>query len=738
MKKFLVLTLVVLALICALASCGGQEIVSTTTTTQQVNPEPPVHTHNFGEWEILTTPTCTQDGEKVRDCACGEMQKRKIEATRHIEIIVDPVEATCTTAGLTEGKECSVCGAIVVAQEVILAKGHAWSDWITVKNPTTKKEGLKERTCYCGERETESIAVLKSASEGLEFMLNDDGVSYRVTGIGTCTDAHIVIPATYNNMLVTSIGESAFGGCTSLISIEIPDFVTSIGARAFNNCRSLASITIPNSITSIGNNAFNNCYALIEVCNKSSFDIKAGSTDFGYIGYYARHIIVDESQSAIKYVGDYVFFDDGIEVYLVKYLGNRVELTLPDYKRKNYEIWQRAFYYNHQMISVTIPENVTSIGNYAFEACFSLVEVCNKSSMKLRLGSMGDGCVARYAEDIIYDKSQSALKYIGDYVFYDDGTYVYLVKYLGDETKLILPDYNEQNYYIGKYVFYRNGRIISIIIPPNVTHIDDYAFYDCTLLRNVMIPDSVTSIGEFAFGGCTSLLNIVIPNSVKLIEGGAFCDGIATLPPVFYFEATGLPQGDHDWSRSTLVKGIQEYGITTDGWVWYSKDDRVSIIGYIGNSNTIEIPTTINNTNVNSIGSYAFRGCSSLTSVTIPDSITSIGEWAFSNCTSLTNIAFGDNSELESIGKRAFYLCKALTSIVIPNNVTNISSEAFYGCTSLVSVTIPKSVTIIGESVFGSTSKSIVIYCEAESQPSGWDSKWNYSNRPVVWGYKPE
>ena len=101
---------------------------------------------------------------------------------------------------------------------------------------------------------------------------------------------------------------------------------------------------------------------------------------------------------------------------------------------------------------------------------------------------------------------------------------------------------------------------------------------------------------------------------------------------------------------------------------------------------------------VTSIGSYAFFGCSSLTSVTIGNSVTSIGVETFSNCTSLTSVTIG--SSVTSIGNRAFSSCASLTSVAIPDSVTSIGGGAFAGCSSLTSVTIPDSVTSIGETAF--------------------------------------
>ena len=101
---------------------------------------------------------------------------------------------------------------------------------------------------------------------------------------------------------------------------------------------------------------------------------------------------------------------------------------------------------------------------------------------------------------------------------------------------------------------------------------------------------------------------------------------------------------------------------------------------------------------VTSIGDYAFFSCSSLTSITIPNSVTSIGSSAFSRCSSLTSITIPNS--VTSIGSSAFFSCTSLTSVTIPNSVTSIGNEAFSSCTSLTSITIPNSVTSIGQYAF--------------------------------------
>lgn len=166
---------------------------------------------------------------------------------------------------------------------------------------------------------------------------------------------------------VTSIGDSAFYRCKSLSDIAIPSSVTSIGDSAFYSCNSLMSIEIPTGVTNISDNAFDGCYKLVEVINKSSLNIVAGSEDYGRVAYYAKE--VHSGESKIVKQNDYRFYTYGDVNYLLGYVGNDTELVLPEsYNGADYEIYQYTFY-NFKINSIVIPESVTSIGDGAFEDC---------------------------------------------------------------------------------------------------------------------------------------------------------------------------------------------------------------------------------------------------------------------------------------------------------------------------------------------------------------------------------
>ena len=130
--------------------------------------------------------------------------------------------------------------------------------------------------------------------------------------------------------------------------------------------------------------------------------------------------------------------------------------------------------------------------------------------------------------------------------------------------------------------------------------------------------------------------------------------------------------------------------------------DSVSGIGVDAFFNCSSLKSITIPDSVTSIEGSTFKGCESLTSITIPDSVTSIGEWAFSGCESLTSITIPDS--VTSIGGGAFYGCRSLTSVTIPDSVTSIGYRAFNSCSALSSITIPDSVTSIGFGAFANCS----------------------------------
>ena len=239
-----------------------------------------------------------------------------------------------------------------------------------------------------------------------------DDAFYRCTGLTSVT-----IPDS-----VTSIGEVAFSWCTGLTSVTIGNSVTSIGDYAFSDCTGLTSITIPNSVTSIGNGVFEDCTGL------TSITVKEGNPNYSSDEYG-------------------VLFNKD-KTLLIQYpIGNtRTSYTIPDSVTS---IGDWAFAQCTGLTSVTIGNSVTSIGEAAFWLCTSLTSV-----------TIGNSVTS-----------------------------------------------------IGSSAFSMCVSLTSVTIPDSVTSIGNGAFYFCTSLTRVTIPDSVTSIGDNAFISCTSLTDVYYTGS---------------------------------------------------------------------------------------------------------------------------------------------------------------------------------------------------------------------------------
>ena len=376
---------------------------------------------------------------------------------------------------------------------------------------------------------------------------------------------------------------------------------------------------------------------------------------------YRKNITNVTVENDISSIGSYAFY-------------SLYKLNFVDIKSQCVNVRDHSFEKCTKLISINISERVTSIGANAFSGCSSLASI-------------------NIPEEVTF---------IGSNAFSECSSL----------TSINIP---EKVTFIGGSAFSECSSLASINIPEGVTSIDGLTFYRCSSLASINMPEGVTFIGSNAFYGCSSLTNINMPEGLASIGYGAF-SGCSNLMSINIPEGVTFIGSNAFYGCSSLISINIPEGITSiDDWTFYGCSDLASInipegITSIGRSAFSECSslTSINMPEgVTSIGIFAFGGCSSLTDINIPEGVTSIDDWTFYGCSSLTSINIPEG--VTFIGSNAFYECSSLISINIPEGVTSIDDWTFYGCSSLTSINIPEGVTSIGDNAFSGCSSLISI-----------------------------
>lgn len=478
------------------------------------------------------------------------------------------------------------------------------------------------------------------------------------------------LPGSLKKVTVTGgkISYGAFSGCSGFKYLTLPEKLTEIGDYAFYNCAGVTRLTLSKEITKIGSYAFAGCSVLTEIVLPTS----------------------------VESIGDSAFRD----------CTSLQDISIPE---KVSSIESNLFSGCTALDNISISSGVQTIGAYSFQNCCSMTKITVPDSVTEIGDAAFSGCSSLQSMTLPFVGNSSSLtsasaKSLFGYIF---GTKSYTG---GIAVKQQYSTSSAMTYYIPKSLtdvritggmllygaFCGCSDLTHLTLPENLTEVGKYAFYQCSGLKELSLPAGVSNIGSYAFAGCSALKVFSFPPKVSNIEDYSF-------------------SGCSSMEQITIPKGITK------------------------------------------IGKGAFQNCSNLTRIIVPDSVTEIGDAAFSGCSKLQSMTLpftGNSATLTSAGSKAlfgyifgtasytggvatkqyysgsgsstyyipaslqnvvitggnqllygtFYNCSGLTGITLPGTLTGIGQKAFYHCTGLSEITIPQNVSSIAANAFDSCS----------------------------------
>ena len=437
---------------------------------------------------------------------------------------------------------------------------------------------------------------------------------------------------------VAIISDAVFKGCSNLKSMPISDKVTEIGASAFEGCSSLGNITIPANVVSVGESAF----------AENAHLISAGPLDSGCsIEYGWMTEIPDNVFSNCTYLEMVVFPDT------MKRIGSSV------------------FKGCTSLESVSLVENVIAIGESAFENCVAL------KTIKLPSGLTAIECAMfKNCNELSKIAIPTMVTEIKEAAFSGCG-------------KLKSVEFAEKITKIEKSAFYGCSSLNKLELPEKLKSIEESAFQGCSGLTRITLPERLESIGKSAFQGCSDLETMVLLKNVKSIGSAAFQECLS-------LQSINIPEGNTVINDDTfrgcisLENVVVPESVTTIGDraflgcrnLEYAVIPESTInIGVEAFKNCTGMKKADISKKTNSIGKGAFENCSSLTVMSVPKGITELAEGIFKNCTSLEKVLIEDG--IIGIGNQAFSGCSMLEYITIPSSLVYAGTETFKDCTRL-------------------------------------------------------
>ena len=568
--------------------------------------------------------------------------------------------------------------------------------------------------------------------EGLLYTVIDN--SYIIINGYEGENSEVIIPESINNLPVVGVSDLAFENNNTIKSITYPDTLLSIGSATLKGCINLESLTLNEAAAVKGDGILYTLFSGVE-CDGTYMVYPAIGRDaavplgFKYLSYGSENESVDMNCCGAKSL-EKVEITGNIKKISFAAFSSCTGLKEIIFPSELKEIGSKAFQYCNSLVKVEIPDSVTLIDAYAFLSCAYLETVILPKNLK-EIGSQ-----AFASGNLKYFTLPNGLEKIGSSAFYNvyQPEYIYIPESVKDIDE---GAFNHSNIYCQaeakpagwninwnyendatwgvkhivkdekfRYAIVNDESIlinnlstdVNIVIPENievegitypVVKIANRTFYGNEEIKSLTIKNDI-EIDEYAFAGCTNLESVQIDGDAKI--------------------------GDYTFHQCSSLKTFSAKSIT------YIGDGAFENCQKLVSISSLEQATYL--------GTSAFSHCETLESVVLPYNITEIKDYTFSFCWSLKYIIIPEG--VTTIGNWAFYSCGSLKEIILPSTLTYIGESALY-CEHLTTLFIPLSVETIGSS--GSWSSSIQIYCEAESQPEGWEDNWNTGD-VVMWGCK--
>ncbi|MBR3967814.1 MAG: leucine-rich repeat protein [Clostridia bacterium] len=522
---------------------------------------------------------------------------------------------------------------------------------------------------------------------------------------------------------ILEIGEKAFYDCDNMVCILISEELTTIGAQAFESCDSFNSVILYDSVESIGANAFSSCPKLTVWCNEDT-------AAYSYVteNNIAYEILNPEATPEIVVLNGITYYIMNGEAIAVDFDGSATEVVIPNLVNGHPVTELReTFNKASRLVSVVLPESIRVVGDYAFASCGILAEIYLPQSVKTIGAHAFESC-----------KRLKTVELPSDLIIID----TYAFKGCTGLESITVP---EGITYLNDYVFSGCKKLESIILPNSLTGIGAGALGSCESLKELTIPGNVKILEWHAFSGCSSLTSVTIPSSVVETEAYIFKDctsltsvtieeglgelhyafdgcinldyfivprslnsylGVSELFPRFlivYEGSHGQVRCEYDGVFHFVTDGTSFPEKYVVNGVTYYADSNIGAVAvrFDESYEEVVLPSYVNGYPVTGICG-AFKNCTGVTKITLPNTIEFIVEYSFYGCSDLESVVFQEG--IESIGNYAFYECEKLNGISLPDSIVEIGTYAFYGCKSISEISIPEGVTKINTSVFNGCS----------------------------------